>query len=294
MSDLAVTHVPDLKGKLDWLLNVWGGDMPGWNYRVTRHQYLLAKALTELGVHVTEATISREWRRGYIPNLVSVAPKIGQIFRCDGQSFRRDDLNTFIEKTEGKAPSWGTLVTTAAVVGTVAALPPPAPALHPTMHSLHAFPDDMERDEDDDLPFLKPGERLEAVLPIPKVRPTVGDGRLYTLLFSGAPEGFLNWLPRGRSSKAFRGLDAVSPDTTEIRLPSFGGEIKIDPVASGKHNIVLVVTSERLPTALKMALEAKVENAELMPALAELAHWLAPRLHDGRAAIRRRPYFVKG
>src|SRR4051812_5725807 len=105
MPATSLTHVPDLGSKLRYLLDVRGGDMPGWRHRITT-QALLAQALTELGTNTDEPAISRWKRPEDIPNLVHIAPKIARIFRCDEQAFRRDDLLTFVEKTEGTAASW--------------------------------------------------------------------------------------------------------------------------------------------------------------------------------------------
>jgi hypothetical protein len=291
MLEMPLTHVTDLGQKLEYLLHVRGGDMPGWSHRVTS-QKLLALALTELGTNTDEPTIAR-WKRppGDIPNLVKVAPKIAEIFDCDEQSFRRDDIITFVEKTEGRSVSWGHLVATATIVGTIREKPAPSQGVMPALRPMNARPKEAQ-DAEAPLPVLRPGFPLEAALPCPDVAPGVPSGPRHVLLFSGDNDGYLNWLPRYRTSKAFKNLETIPAGTPEIRVPSFGGEITVDPDADGKHVIVLVVSVDELPAALRIALEAPVQNADLMEALTALARWLAPRLRDGRAAIRRRPYFV--
>jgi hypothetical protein len=292
MPQKSLTLVPDLRRKLKYLLDVRGGDMPGWSYRVTT-QALLAAALTDMGTTTDEPTISRWKRHEDISNLVHIAPKIAQIFRCDEQSFRRNDLLTFVENTEGTAVPWHVLVATAAIAGTIAAKPLPIQAGVRALRPLVAYPTDVDWNDNIPLPELKPGSLFEVILPCPEIKvPRAASDRLHTLLFSGDGDGYVNWIPRFRGSKAFKDIGRILQGQ-DIRLPSFGGELKIDEQSQGKHDIVLLVTVEELPLALHAALEAEVENAGLLPALEVLARWLAPRLQNGRAAMGRRPYFVR-
>jgi hypothetical protein len=113
------------------------------------------------------------------------------------------------------------------------------------------------------------------------------------LAFSGDRDGYLNWMPRYRASKAFRGLERVSSAYTDIQLPALGGELRVAKLARGEHEIVLVVSREPYPEHLLERLSADAEDEALEPALVLLVAWLAPELDSGNAKILRRPYFVK-
>lgn len=292
MEDRSPTWVRDLAEKLEYLLKVRGGDVSGWKHRRVTSQRLLSQALSEMRVPTDEPTIARWKRHGDIPNLVRVAPKIAEIFNCDEASFRREDYITFVEKTEGKQVSWDQLVASAAVVGSIAEMSSPTHA-QPHMQMRVAIPTDV-RFDDEELPSLPRGARIAAVLPVPQLQALRMSGSIrHVLLFSGDRDGYLNWLPRFRSSKAFFNLEAIGPSVNEIRLPSLGGELKLTEQSSDRHDIVLVVSGDPLPPGLRGALEAPVQNAGLRDALESLTRWLVPRLTSGEAAICHRPYFVE-
>ena len=246
-------------------------------------QGTLAEAL---GVNSSQLT---RWRKdSRIPRLAFYTPKIAEIFDCDGQSFRIDDYPTFRAKCEANQTTWGRLVHGAQVA---------LDAIRPAAWRGRAA--GLEGDplvERDNLPIVAPGQAFSVEFESPRdAQDKAIWAGWHVLLFAGDRDGYLNWMPRYKAELEFKGTERFPTTFTSIALPRPGGRLlTAGPRTWGEHDVVLVVSRDRISPELETALAQPVANAALDPSLNLLASWLAVRMAKPvpEAALIRGPFFV--
>ncbi len=224
------------------------------------------------------------WKKNScIPRLAVYGPKIATIFDCDEQSFRNDPYPVFRAKCEAKIDNWASVLSRATL--DLAAVRP---------SSYGARQADLEGELDDDLPTVAPGQAF--TIKFPSDPDAVESARWvdwHVLIFNGDSGGYLNWLPRHDTTQEFRGLDRFPRASRCLTAPRAGFRpLTPGKRASGEHDIVFIVSRDRIPEELEGKFRADPRNAELQPYLDQLAVWLVPRLQRGEAAAMRGLYFV--
>ncbi len=277
-------YVPDLDQKLEYLIIERGDRRPK-----ARREFDVADQGTlaaALGVNSSQLT---RWRQdSRIPRLAFYTPKIAEIFDCDGQSFRIDDYLTFRTKCEANQTTWGRLVHGARVA---------LDAIRPAGWQGRAV--GLEGDplvERDNLPIVAPGQGFCVEFESPRN----AQGKAlwagwHVLMFAGDRDGYLNWMPRYKTTPEFAGIERFPSHLISIVVPRPGGRpLTAGSRAWGEHDVVLVASRDRISPELEAALAEPVANAALEPNLNLLAGWLALRMAKPvpEAALIRGPFFV--
>lgn len=280
-TDRGICHVVDLVEKLDYLQEIAGGsghDNRGSLVRVYNQETLAAV------LRIDTSEISRWRKTGSIKKFSRIGPMLEEIFRIDLLSFRYDNFDVFEQKHEAVAVSWDTLIESAPITGSI------VPVLPLGLSMRQSGPSDVAFEVTEDT-RLSPGDRFRVIFTAPTG--TMGQrwrGR-HVYLFSGDDNGYQSWLPGFRESKAFQGIETFPRTSHVLEIPSVGGSLNVGVTAHGKHQVVLVLTQERLPTVLHEKLVDERKGLQTTT-LKQLAHWLFQRRKDGRADIARSVFLV--
>lgn len=218
-----------------------------------------------------------------IPKIAIHAPIIAHIFDIDEMSFREDSFSTFKSKCQMKLFNWGRVLAFAT---------PDLKAVQPVRFAVRQS--DLKRELCDELTVITPLQPFTVKLPSnPDQIDTARWANWHVLLFSGDRDGYMNWVPRHNTTQEFGGKDRFPRDSRSLTIPRAGRDpLVAGRTASGEHDVVMIVSRDRIPLELELQFQKKLYNAQLQPFLDKLAIWLFPRLEEQAAAVVRALYFV--